>query len=133
MLRYYTDVEVLARLLYGEARCEPHLGKEAVACVVRNRVHQPCWWRTTWRGVMLRPYQFSCFNTEYIEEVILPEMNDSWFDCLEVAIAYMSIDNLADKTDGATHYCRVDVNPTWETAADLTVVIGNHKFFKNVP
>lgn len=35
------DIDLLARLIFAEAAGEPSVGKEAVGCVVRNRVEAP--------------------------------------------------------------------------------------------
>lgn len=133
ILSYLTDVEILGRLIYGEARGEPHQGKQAIACVVRNRVSKPCWWGTSWRGVMLRPYQFSCFNPDSIDSIFLPEDDEVWYECLGVAISYKSIAALDDVTNGATHYCTLDASPPWMKGATLCTIIGNHQFYKDVP
>ena len=66
-------VSLLALTLWGEARGEPVLGKRAVAWVVRNRMsiaeawlerkgrQHPLFGDGTVAGVVLRPYQFSCW------------------------------------------------------------------------
>lgn len=68
------DVPLLAVTLYGEARGETAVGKRAVAWVVRNRMgiakkwqeskgrQHPLFGDGTVAGVVLRPWQFSCWN-----------------------------------------------------------------------
>lgn len=50
----------LARCVYSETKL-PH-EQELVAWVIRNRVETAYRGRTTYRGVVLDPYQFSAFN-----------------------------------------------------------------------
>jgi len=61
------EVDVLARTIYGEARGETVRGKEAVACVIMNRVRRAqerggYWWGASVEKVCLKPWQFSCWN-----------------------------------------------------------------------
>lgn len=68
---HLTDVQVLACTLWGEARSLPTEEILQVACVVRNRVNtdwghdtKPDWWGEGYRGVCLKPKQFSCWNPD---------------------------------------------------------------------
>ncbi len=62
------EADVLARTLWGEARSEGHVGMEAVASVVLNRVKVArdhggkYWWGANIVQVCQKPYQFSCWN-----------------------------------------------------------------------
>lgn len=62
------DELILAKTMFGEARGELPGGIAAVGCVVRNRVlmdlhgdDKPDWWGEGYRGVCLKPWQFSCW------------------------------------------------------------------------
>ena len=62
------DAVILAKTMFGEARGELPGGIAAVGCVVRNRVTidlhsdgKDDWWGEGYRGVCLRPWQFSCW------------------------------------------------------------------------
>ncbi len=57
-----TEPQLLARCIWGEARGEPIQGKLAVAHVVLNRVKAQSYYGKTIRDVILKPWQFSCFN-----------------------------------------------------------------------
>ena len=124
------EYRLLARLIYGEARGEPVQGRIAVACVVRNRVRRPSWWGRTWREVMLKPYQFSCFNPgdPNFRVVLTVSENDPLFrECVWIAQGVI-LGILQDNTDGATHYHRWDRSPKWGRRMKATVTIGNHVF-----
>lgn len=57
----YSDVELLALLIAGEADGESLAGQVAVACVPVERLRRRRWGATL-RDVILQPYQFSTFN-----------------------------------------------------------------------
>ena len=60
-----TDLDeqsLLCGLIVGEAAGEDFIGKLAVACVVRNRVNDIKRWANDYKGVILQPKQFECFN-----------------------------------------------------------------------
>ena len=52
-------VELLARLINGEARGEPYIGQVAVGAVIMNRVKDPSFPNTI-AGVIYQKGQFSC-------------------------------------------------------------------------
>lgn len=129
----WTDEEVVARTVYGEARGEKKKGKIAVAWVIRNRVEKPRWWGWTYREVCLKPYQFSCWNPgDPNREKCLAVM---WYDptyqaCLEAAVEVMN-GEVDDPTDGATSYVASYIPlPEWTSRMALTKRIGNHVFFR---
>ena len=55
---YWSDVWLLAKLIYGEARGEPYSGQVAVGAVVLNRVRNPAFPKTI-AGVIFQPGAFS--------------------------------------------------------------------------
>lgn len=61
--RKLTEAQLLALCIYGEARGESREGKIAVASVIKQRVKEGGWYGLGWHGVILKPKQFSCFNT----------------------------------------------------------------------
>jgi len=56
-----SDVYLLAKLVYAEARGEPYVGQVAVAAVVLNRVKSSSFPNTI-AGVIYEPYAFTCVN-----------------------------------------------------------------------
>ena len=86
-LNLLDDFLLLSTLIYGEAVGESYQGKIAVAWVVRNRVKANSWWGSSWKAVMLKAKQFSCFNEDYLPKLIA-RLNRtynqnycSWVDC----------------------------------------------------
>lgn len=133
-----SDITLLARLIYGEARGESLDGKIAVANVVRNRVNSSVtWWGRTWREVMLKPKQFSCFNEgdpnlDKLSKIDASrDANDQrlWRECLTIASAVCT-GAFSDNTAGATHYHSIRVQPSWAASLTATVSIGRHVFYR---
>jgi hypothetical protein len=78
----------LARAIYSETKL-PH-EQELVAWVVRNRVETQYRGQTTYKGVVLDPYQFSAFNPDAPKRSLLmhltPEVRlPSWQQALWIA------------------------------------------------
>ena len=124
---------LLTMLVFGESRGEPQEGKVAVAWVVKNRVSKPRWWGDTWPSVMLRPYQFSCFNKDApLYKLLNPLAHDrpeTWLDCYLAAVGVYH-DFLEDPTLGATHYFNLDIHPFWADSMEKKVRIGRHEFYR---
>ena len=132
-------VDVLARTIYGEARGETVRGKEAVACVVMNRVKRAkarggYWWGSTVEQVCRKPWQFSCWNEndpnlKKIEEI---EPGHRVFDtCLRIARRAIS-GSIEDMTNGATHYHTHHASPPWSKGRPACAEIGRHLFYNDI-
>lgn len=134
------DRDVLARTLWGEARGESLAGQIAVACTIRNRVNDDktkSWWGEGYAGVCQAPYQFSCWNKNDPNYQFL--INVKQIPLRELAQARIAADQVIDgkvpdPTGGATHYYATSIKPTaWSAKAKLTLKLGGHMFFKDVP
>ena len=133
------DVDVLARTLYGEARGESVRGKEAVVCVILNRVQRAkdrngYWWGSTIEQVCFKPWQFSCWNEADPNraKVLGVEPGHRVFDtCLRIARRAVS-GCLSDVTKGATHYHTDNVNPPWSRGRPACAEIGRHLFYNDI-
>lgn len=139
-----SDVDILARTLYGEARGEGLHGMIAVGWAIRNRVDtdlnhdgKPDWWGEGYSGVCHAPYQFSCWNKNDPNYPYLSGQKPIPAKAFTLAIqAAQSVINgrIPDPTGGATHYYAVSMKkpPDWTAHATFTVQIGQHRFYKNV-
>ncbi|MET4731497.1 N-acetylmuramoyl-L-alanine amidase [Thalassospira sp. MBR-102] len=131
--------EVLARTLYGEARGEGLPGIEAVACVILNRVafakaRGRYWWGSTVAQVCLKPGQFSCWNAgdpNRVKLLKLSARDPAYRLCKRVATRALA-GEIADMTQGATHYHTHAVDPYWARGQVPVAEIGGHLFFKNI-
>jgi len=134
-----SEVEVLARTLYGEARGEELAGIEAVASVILNRVafaqsRGRYWWGNDITSVCLKPSQFSCWNKADPNRkklLALSPRDPAYRLCKRIAKRAVAGD-LPDQTDGATHYHTHAVDPFWARGHVPVAEIGNHLFYKNI-
>ncbi len=114
------DINLLARLIYGEARGEPYTGQVAVGAVVLNRVKSSSF-PNTMAGVI---YQSGSFDAVSDGQINLAP-NSTAKKAAQDAI------NGWDPSYGAIYY----FNPStatnkWIWSRPLTVVIGKHRFCK---
>jgi spore germination cell wall hydrolase CwlJ-like protein len=129
--------ELLARCIYGEARGEPDCGKVAIVNVVFNRTGDGKDWNgNDIRSVILKPYQFSCFNADDPNFVQLRANSihgNLYAFCRTIAMLALD-DVFRDLTGGATHYYAAWLKqpPSWAAKMRHTVKIGSHLFFKEI-
>ncbi len=114
------DLNLLSRLVYGEARGEPYTGQVAVAAVVLNRVKHSSFPNTI-AGVI---YQKGAFDVVSDGQINLTP-NDTAKKAAQDAL------NGWDPTNGAIYY----FNPStatnkWIWSRPMTVTIGKHRFCK---
>ena len=131
-----SDIDILARTVWGEARGEEFLGQRCVAHVVINR------WQAdegqfrkddTIATACLRHAQFSCWTATdpNFEEMqtIGPEARSFR---IAMRAALEALDE-PDPTEGARHYKTAGVNPEWSKGREPVIVMGSHYFFVGVP
>ena len=138
MSRYTpTDLDTLARTIFGEARGEPFLGQRAVAHVVLNRLRAGRYGRSI-DGVCRRPWQFSCWNKgdPNLERLLNVSPWDWRFAGCQAAAWVVLSGNSEDPTAGATHYCTRqlfnDAPPKWARGLTPCAELGAHVVFNNV-
>lgn len=126
------EIDLTARTLWGEARGEGIRGMQAVANVITNRVNAGKWYGRTYEEVVLKPYQFSCWNENDPNFSKLKSVNDNDVNFYNAkGLARLAYDgDLLDITGGATHYHRAGSTPYWAGSMQKTAVIGNHVFYK---
>lgn len=115
-----SDLNLLARLVYAEARGEPYTGQVAVASVVLNRVKNSGFPNTI-AGVIYQSGAFSVVNDGQIN--LTP--NSTAKKAAQDAI------NGWDPSYGAIYYFNPNTATNkWIWSRPVTVVIGNHRFCK---
>ncbi len=124
-----SDVILLARLLFGEARGESREHKIDVAYSVLNRTGQRKWWGNTLNEVILKPHQYSCFNKNdpNYKAVVYPLKFSAvaWNECVVVS-RYVLSNPKQDTTNGATHYYSTWIpSPYWSNKKDPVKIIQN--------
>lgn len=131
----FSDQEVVARTLWGEARSQGVMGMVAVACVIMNRSHNPGWWGSNLRGVCTAPLQFSCWNDNDPQEKRMRSPIDDMEYVKATVISEMLFDNaINDITNGADHYRAEYAHPVWADGKLPTYICGamgsRHLFYK---
>lgn len=124
--------EVIARTLWGEARGEGIAGMAAVAGVIANRAHNPRWWGKDAKGVCLKPWQFSCWNTDDPNRPKLLAVTgaDPLFAAALALADEVLAGRLRDVTNTADHYHTRGVAPRWSAGKTPVAAIGTHRFFR---
>lgn len=128
------EIDLMARTVWGEARGEGLRGMQAVANVIMNRKNAGMWYGRTVEDVVLKPYQFSCWNENdpnYSKIQKVTESDPAFENAKGLAkLAYEG--DLLDITGGATHYHRAGTTPNWASSMQETTIIGNHIFYREV-
>lgn len=113
-------VELLARLINGEARGEPYEGQVAVGAVILNRVKSTNFPNTI-PGVIYQKGQFSCINDGQFNAKI--EDETTVYKAAQEAI------NGVDPTNGALYfYNPKKTKSKWLFSLKTTTTIGEHVF-----
>lgn len=114
------DIEMMAKVVHGEARGESYEGKVAVAAVILNRLESPEFPKNT-RDVI---FQSNAFTAVY----------DGQYDLSPASYAYQAVmDALRgwDPTHGSVYYYNPEIaTDDWIFSREAVVNIGNHLFAK---
>ena len=114
------DLNLLARVIYGEARGEPYTGQVAIGAVVLNRVRNSSFPNTI-AGVV---YQSGAFDAVSDGQINLTP-NSTAKKAAQDAL------NGWDPTYGAIYYFNPKTATNkWIWSRPMTVTIGNHRFCK---
>ena len=112
------NLDLLARLVYGEARGEPYLGQVAVAAVVLNRVQHPSF-PDTLSGVIYQKGAFSCLYDGQFDQPVA----ESAFRAAQDAL------NGWDPSGGAIYYYNPKTATNqWIRSRPVITTIGRHVF-----
>ncbi len=131
-----TDLMLLARTIYGEARGELNQvdggmqSLQAVAWVIKNRAAQR---RQSIQNVCLQPWQFSCWNHQDSNrcKLLNVTLDDKVFQACFLAATQVLFETTYDCTFGANHYHSTQINPPdWAKGARPTAKIAHHIFYK---
>lgn len=131
---FFSDLEILALTLWGEARGEGTEGMEAVASVIVNRAKSGIkWWGQNVRQICLKPYQFSCWlksdpNRQKLMGVTTQDPQYS----IALGIAAMAIGGtLDDASCHADSYFdrRMSIPPKWANGLWTCTEIGHQLFY----
>jgi N-acetylmuramoyl-L-alanine amidase len=140
-----SEIDVLARTLWGEARGESDAAVRAVAHVILNRMARsascqaqhgkPYWWGgPAASAVCHAPWQFSCWlpgDPNLAKMKMVTDKDPRFRFCLLVARQALTGQLMVDDTHGADSYYSVDIQPpSWTRKAVLTAAIGHFRFYR---
>jgi N-acetylmuramoyl-L-alanine amidase len=113
-----SETEILARIIHGEARGEPYIGKVAVAAVVLNRVRNASFPNT----VAAVAYQSGAFDAVADGQIWLTPDDESWRAARDAMNGW-------DPTYGCLYYFNPSTatNP-WIWSREVRLKIGRHWF-----
>jgi len=113
-----SDLYLLAKCIYAEARGEPYVGQVAVGAVILNRVRSASFPNTI-SGVIYQPWAFTAVNDGQINL----EPNSTAYQAARDAL------NGWDPTYGSIYYYNpATATSAWIWSREITVVIGKHNF-----
>jgi N-acetylmuramoyl-L-alanine amidase len=132
------EIDLMARVLYGEARGEDLEGQKNVVHTIINRAEDKRKrFGPTYAEILIRPKAFSCMNPEDPNYKLLLELDKKSltfqkYRDIVVNTINERLNGGNDPTQNSTHYHNLKVDPKWNVAADGMVRIGNHKFWRGV-
>lgn len=117
--------------LYQEARGEPYAGKIAVGEVIRNRMRRFYSSDGTVAGTVLKPWQFSGWESGDPNRIKSLKIDDS-DPVVQECIAAWRASAETNYAGGAVLYCNlaaVQVRPAWARDDKRVAMLGHHTFF----
>ncbi|ADL08142.1 spore cortex-lytic enzyme [Thermosediminibacter oceani] len=118
------DIELLAKLVYAEARGEPYIGQVAVAATVLNRVKSPDYPNTIPGVIYQKVNGYYQYCTVQDGQIYLTP-NETARRAVQDALAGW------DPTGGAIgFYNPAKTNNAWVKSRQYMTTIGNHVFYK---
>lgn len=115
-----SDVYLLAKCIYAEARGEPYTGQVAVGAVILNRVRSSKFPNTI-AGVIYQPYAFTAVNDGQINLEPNQSAYNAARDCM----------NGWDPTNGCLYYYNpATATSAWIWSRPVLLKIGKHSFCK---
>ena len=132
-----TDIDILARTIYGEARGEPYEGKWGVGRVIVNRWKSKKWFAGDFIAETAQlPWQFSCWNRNdpNRQKILDCTYDDKMLrECMKAAMDAIKGAPHIWFTDGITHYYADHIRPpNWAEGQTPAGRLGNHLFFKDI-
>ena len=133
-----SEIDVLARTIYGEARGEYHSPEGglsaliAVGNVVINRVKAQSGYGKSIQEVCLKPFQFSCWNAGDPNRVLLMDehISDSIFAMCRQVATKVAAEEWPDLTKGSDYYHAFSILPPWARGQKPRMRLANHVFYQ---
>ena len=131
----FSDLDIMARTIWGEARGEGRDGKLAVGWAIVNRQLSGRWFAgDSLTKTCMKHRQFSCWNRDdpNRQKLAMLTLKDPTFrECVWAAAAALA-GTEPDPTGGATHYHHEAIRPAWADDSKVTAKIGKHVYYKDI-
>ena len=117
------QIDYMARTMWGEARGEGATGMRAVGHVIMNRVKAGSWYGATPKDVVLKKWQFSCWNAD--------DPNRPKLLAVTTADSNFALAQSLAKAIYANYLALGSVSkvPSWASKMTQVAEIGNHTFY----
>ena len=131
-MRVVPDYVWAVLTVWGEARGESDEGKVAVASVIRNRMQHRYSSDGTAADTVLRPFQFSFWNTDSrarIQAAKLDDKDPAWDECAQAWAN--AVPDVGIVKNAVLYYnpSLVPTPPSWAKPEKLVATIGAHQFY----
>lgn len=121
-------INCLAEGIYFEAGNQSNLGKQAVAWVIFNRSKD---WNLSICETVHHKVGKSCQFVWYCQSARKTPNNKNWNESYKLAEDMLLFSsNYTDITKGAKYFHASYVAPVWKNKKKLTIIIGNHLFYR---
>lgn len=135
MSRLVSDETWAVLTIWQEARNQPFEGKQAVAEVIRNRMRRQFFSDGSLVGTILRPYQFSGWNTKDVNRIRCARVDSADPEVVSCRDAWVrsNTEHLILPEDAVFYYnpAVVPIEPAWAKEENRVAVIGAHHFFRS--
>jgi len=133
-LHDFPVVDILARVIWGEAEGEGAEGMQAVGNVIMNRVERDSKYNADAEDIVMEKDQFSAVsNPERLQAMVnLTEDNPEYIQALEISKKLLA-GEIEDITGGATHFYNpntANMELDWIKQYPVIYKLGKHLFAK---
>ena len=125
---YQKELYCLAEAVYFESKNESLKGQKAVAHVIVNRSKSHKFPSTICRVINQKNHSTCQFSYKCEGKSLVPKNKEDYE--LAMDVAQDTLDGEEDITKGALYFHNNTVKPVWAKASRLTMIIGNHKFYR---
>ena len=135
-MRLFSEEALATTTIYLEARGESTEGKIAVGRIIRNRMAEKFFSDGTVAGTVLRPWQFSAWDSDTPGRAAAANLDDTdplVAACLD-AWRLSALDDAGIK-DALLYYAPLAVKraPNWAIERLFMIAIGRHRFYRAEP
>jgi N-acetylmuramoyl-L-alanine amidase len=132
------DLDLLARVVWAEARSEPFEGQCAIVWVIINRLKRERGrFPNSIQAIIKQPFAFSCFNSsdpQCRKVKTVSEADPTFVEAMRVSMDVMT-GKVPSPVGKADHYYLTGMQnpPAWAKKMTLIKRLGSHSFYSELP